>query len=113
MRGSDARSGELFSYVDLEDRVPEFDFGASRDGMVDKCFIEMLSTDPTLPPGFVRKIKSNRASPQIKELDPAQPGRRQAINLLADTQAIQDSPGAGIETISANFLSWKLGSFED
>src|ERR1700730_8373200 len=81
--------------------------------MIDQCLIEMLSTDSALTPGLVGKIESNRVPRQIKELDPAQSRRRQALNPLADTQAIQDFPGAGVETIAANLFSWKMGSFEN
>src|SRR5271167_4771912 len=58
--------------LNLKHGIPEADLGPRRDGMGDQSVIEKFSTDPSLSPGFIRKLKSNRASCQIKELDPAQ-----------------------------------------
>ena len=57
--------------LNLEHRIPEAGLGSGRDGMGDQSIIEKPSTDPALSPGFIRKLKSNRASCQIKELNPA------------------------------------------
>ena len=108
--GGDLPTGAV---LNLEHRITESDLGSGRDGMSDQGIIEMFSTDPTLSPGFVRKLESNRAPRQIKELDPAQFGGGQSIDQLADAEAIQDFPGTWVQAISANFLSRKLGSFQD
>ena len=99
--------------LNLEHRVPKADLGSRRDGMCDQSIIEKFSTDPALSPGFIWKLKSNRASCQIKELDPAQFGRRNSINDFADTQTIQDFPGTWVQAIATDFLSGKLSPFED
>ena len=39
--------------------------------------------------------------------------RWKTINHFTDAQLIQNFPGTGIQTIPANFLSWKSGSFND
>jgi hypothetical protein len=62
--------------LNLEHRIPEPDLGSCRNGMIYQSVIKMFSADPAFPPDFVWKLKSDGASPKIKELDPEQFGRR-------------------------------------
>jgi hypothetical protein len=54
MRGSDARTGELFSYVDLEDRVPAQHLRASGRLCPESPLPPSLRGRGSGPPGYAR-----------------------------------------------------------